>query len=75
MSLRSTPNLATTCALRSLSITADSDSHVTDKSWNEAVLKSAKETTGPAQGGHVYMASKLEGERAAWAFVKEHKVR
>jgi len=51
---------------------------VTAESWNDVSVEKAWRTPGPEgwpadQGVHVYSASKVEGEKALWKFVKEEK--
>lgn len=47
---------------------------INEDSWNEVSVKQAYEKgEGFEQGGHVYGASKVLGEKAAWKFVKDEK--
>ncbi|KAF6837192.1 NAD dependent epimerase/dehydratase [Colletotrichum plurivorum] len=48
---------------------------VTEETWNEPAIKAAWDPNTPAElkPGAVYSASKAEGERAAWKWVKENK--
>ncbi|GAA5868530.1 hypothetical protein JCM8547_003176 [Rhodosporidiobolus lusitaniae] len=50
----------------------DVEVEIGQESYNEASKELAKQE-GPIQAFAVYMASKTNGEQAAWAWVKEHK--
>lgn len=45
------------------------------ESWNDVSIKAAHDTNTPeaAKGFAVYVASKIEAERAAWRWVEENK--
>ena len=53
----------------------DTKFHLDQNSWNEISPKEAWKTDGsdPARPMHIYSASKVEGERAAWEFMKKEK--
>lgn len=47
-----------------------------DDTWNLEATRLAQGTSDsdPAKGYYVYCASKVEGEKAAWQFIREEKV-
>ncbi|KAK1227159.1 hypothetical protein PQX77_009793 [Marasmius sp. AFHP31] len=46
---------------------------VTRDNWNIMTPEVVKNLDDPAIGFHIYLGSKIEGERAAWRFVEEEK--
>ncbi|KAK7061082.1 hypothetical protein VNI00_000817 [Paramarasmius palmivorus] len=46
---------------------------VTRDNWNIMTPEAVKNLDDPAIGFHIYIGSKIEGERAAWKFVEEQK--
>ncbi|KAI9934618.1 hypothetical protein ASPWEDRAFT_175347 [Aspergillus wentii DTO 134E9] len=46
---------------------------VDEQTWNDEAVKLAWDPNTPNKNGFVYSASKVQGEKAAWEFVNEHK--
>ncbi|KAH6907385.1 hypothetical protein BKA70DRAFT_1563288 [Coprinopsis sp. MPI-PUGE-AT-0042] len=46
---------------------------LTEENWNESALKAVKEKGAEAGVQHIYSASKVLAERAAWDFVEKHE--
>jgi len=57
--------------------TGQDGSKFDENSWNDQIVEMAKSAPEghPARGFFIYMASKVLGEKEAWKFVKEEKVR
>ena len=47
---------------------------LTRDDWNVVTLEAVKNLDDPAIGFHIYLASKILAEKAAWEFVEKEKV-